>query len=611
MGTFKNNTAPALLRIGIILCLALFFLASAAVALLQGTFKNTGVTTVETKNGLIDLQGRLNDNSIFSLNGYWEYYPNVFEIKDHFDSRLINGITPTQVTFPLKNVAQSRGPATFRLLLQTDKPISNYAFYLKNYNEDFAIYVNGKRVTSIWGGAPSKPLYSLSDYLFRIDETIEEGSIEIIISANSSKDQSLLYRNGLLFGPADAMADYTAQVWRDDTFLIGTIMVMVIIGLVFTLFRTKFDMLTSIALFDTFLAIRILMGYNIATYFIHSIFPMQLSNVTFTGLQYTAFFLAGVFGCLLSQSIFDSKRLLSVLPVKIQVTICFVGAVFTFFCYDTFPGMCIALLFLVLLGSFLIVTWHVSHLIKRKELNGYYIFQILKTYYVGGIMILDIMNLKNTNYNALVYGYVIFMFAHLAARIMDNNASYKEVEILNHNLEERISARTSQLTETNRRLEELSIRDPLTQAHNRLYFEEKMESLLASGTDKPLYLCMFDLDYFKKINDQFGHIAGDEQLKFVVSAVNTILENRGTLSRVGGEEFVILFFGETKEKVLSILEQIRKTLHEDAMVNKARTTASFGLVSCNINSSSKDIMRAADKCLYCAKKMGRNCIIAV
>lgn len=610
MHILKARATSAVLRIGIIFCLATLFLALAAVGILQGTFLTMDIVSVGAQAGVLDLRGHTTQDRPISLDGIWEYYPKVFQIGDQFDSRILDGSAVTLVEMPLNRVSEATGPGTYRLRIETDVPLSDYSFYLENYNEDFAIYVNGQRVYSIWGGPQEKLLYTLSDYLFRIDAPVEPGVVEVVISANSSQNQGLLYRNSILFGQADDVVDYVAQVWRDDTFLIGMILVMVTFGLVFMLIRTKYDMLTGITLFDTFLAIRILLGYSVATYFIQRIVPnLSLGNVDFVGLQYSTLFLTGTFGCLLSQSIFDPKRVLSIWPIRAQIVICSVGAFFTIFFFQRFSAICIGMLFLVLVFSFLIVTWHVGHLIREKRLSLYYLFQIVKTYYVGGVMALDILYLRGTSYNALIYAYVVFLLAHLVARLMDSNASYKEVEILNRNLEQMIDARTSQLTESNRSLSELSVRDPLTQAHNRLFFEEDIEKTLRSGDDVGIFLCMFDLDHFKSINDRFGHAAGDEQLKFVVNIVCEILGKRGTLSRIGGEEFVILFRGQTRESVLSLLEQIRRRLEEDARSNQKRTTASFGVVKCRKGDTSKSLLRLVDKHLYSAKKLGRNCIV--
>ncbi len=606
----KHSVAFVISRVATLVFLGIFILAGTAVVLLQSTFFNAGATRLEASQGGVTLAENQPGGPPAFLEGEWEYYPSVLEVAGRFNQTLLAGKQPELVQFPLRSIEQATGPGTYRLQVWLEEALPNAAFLLPNYGEDFAIYVDGARVLPVWGGPQEKLLYSLSDYVFRLETPLEPGPHEILISANSSAGQSLLYQNEVLFGPADGVVDYVAQVWRDDTFLIGIILVLVMIGLVFMLIHTKFDMLSSIALFDTVLAVRILLGYTIATYFIHRILPgLGLSRVDFVGLQYLAFFAAGCFGCLLSQSIFDAEKKLPGWPIRVQIGMCVAGGVLTLFFYRSIPEICIGMLFLTLVGSFLIVTWHIVCLVREKRFNMYYLFQTGKTYYIGVIMALDILNLWGGSYNSLVYAYVVFLFAHMLARLMDSNASYQQAERLNHNLEQMIDARTAELTRANERLSEMTVRDPLTQAHNRLYFEEALEQVLREKPEGPLYLCMFDMDYFKSINDNYGHGAGDEQLQYVVQLVNQTVDGRATLSRVGGEEFVILFAGEEKESVLAMVEEVRRQLEREARQNEQRTTASFGLVQYQEGDSPKDFLRAADKCLYSAKKLGRNCIV--
>lgn len=610
MRKLKFTVAAATLRIIIVIGLLIVFLAAAAVCIIQGPFATSSVTNSMSKNGVFNMQKTSEGQNTYFLNGEWDFYPNVFETGKSFDMRLLERSNSQLVQLPLTNIKQSSGPATYRLTIKTAKPLTDYAFYLEHYNQDFAIYVNGEKINPLKEIVEGELVYTLSNYLFNIEDTVGAGNIEIIISANSSKDQSFLYNNQILFGPSVEIVDYVTRVWRDNTFLIGIIIVVVTVGLVFVLMRSRFDFLTTAALFDTLMVIRILLGYSVATYFISKLLPgLMLDTVDFVRFQYAAFFFTGIFGCKLSQSIFDSKKTLIFWPVKLQMIICFLGGIFTLLFFEAMPEICIGFLVICLVASFLIVTWHVLNVIKQKRLTTYIAFQIVKTYYVGTIMILDILFPQIAAYNAFVYAYVVFLCAHLSARIIDSNASYHEVEMLNSNLEQIIAERTKELTEINQSLSELSVRDPLTQAYNRLYFTKKVEDALAKVPAQNIYLCMFDLDHFKSINDKFGHIAGDDQLKYVVKQANKILQDRGTISRIGGEEFTILFEGEAKATVILIVEQIRRKLEENAAENEKRTTASFGIVSRKESSTAKQIMQAADKCLYSAKKMGRNCIV--
>lgn len=612
MRIFKTSAKLTILRAGTLLCLGIFIIGSIAAGILQSTFTVDGTNDIKAQNGIYELKtSDFSDKSPVMLNGEWEYYPNIFVVDEYFNYDLLKNHTPQKVLFPIDNVSKASGPSTYRLTLRSEESLNDFAFYLENYNEDFAIYINGHRIPPMQGSSQQALLYTLSDYTFPVNFPLLAGETEIIVSANSDDNQSLFYQNPLILGPKGQVFDYVAQLWRDDTFLIGTILILVIIGLIFMLIRTEFDILFGITLFDTFLVMRILLGFNIATYFISQLFPaLKISNVDFVGMQYVMFFVAGIFGCLLSQSIFDPEKKLPPWPIYVQIVFCAGGGLFTMLFFRRFAFFCVILLSIVLLVSFLIVTWHVYHCLKRQKPSLYIIFQTLKTYFIGLIMAIDILYLRGRAFNALVYAYALFLLAHLLTRLMDSNSSYREVASLNHNLEKIVAERTSELTEANRRLSELSIRDPLTQAHNRLYFENMLERVLKDSQNGQIYLCMFDLDFFKSINDRFGHGVGDEQLISLVQCVNSILNDEGTFARIGGEEFVILFVNHTRDHVMKTVETIRKALEDEAKVNKRRTTASFGISRFRDGYTSKDFFKEADKCLYSAKKMGRNCIVS-
>lgn len=608
-----QKLTPIAMRAFALIFIGTVFSAIAFVGYLQGTFSKDAVQQVIAENGTLHLQANTFNNRLpLYLNGQWEYFPGILCIQKTFDTSLLIETQKKIVTLPLNSITESAGPATYRLRIVTDIDIAGFSFFLPHYSEKFAIYVNGTQVMPVEGLRDTPFLYTMSDFLFRIETPIAAGPVDIIISANVNEDQALLFRRPIVFGPADIVSDYVANLWRDETFLIGMVTVLAIIGLVFMLMRATFGMLTNITLFDTFLAVRILLGFTITSYFLHEFFPaLGLSNLQIVSLQYAMFFIAGAFGCVLSKSIWDSASELPKWPIRLQILICLSGSVFTVIFFKDIPLVCILALFVVFVFSFAIVIAQIHNHIKKGRNSLYYTLQTIKTIFIGTIMSLDIIFFQGTDFNVFVYAYVLFLIAHLIARLGDSNASYRQVENLNHNLEAMIEDRTQALTEANKRLSEISLRDPLTQAYNRLYFEGLMEKTLQEYKGESLYLCMLDLDHFKSINDRFGHLAGDEQLKHVVQTINTIIHDTGALARVGGEEFVILFVGIPDNIVKARVESIRKALENDAKKNPKRTTGSFGLVEYHAGYTQKDFLKFADKCLYAAKEQGRNQIVSM
>jgi len=167
-------------------------------------------------------------------------------------------------------------------------------------------------------------------------------------------------------------------------------------------------------------------------------------------------------------------------------------------------------------------------------------------------------------------------------------------------------------------LEELSIRDALTGTFNRHYFNEMFESELNRASRKQAHFAMatFDIDFFKQINDHYGHQKGDEVLKQVVNVVSKHAQRAGDLLfRVGGEEFMVFSDLQSSEAFLNYLEQLRKAVASLAIPNpKAELNTlsiSIGGVFCHRaeQTTSSALYAMADKALYEAKDQGRNKVV--
>ena len=156
--------------------------------------------------------------------------------------------------------------------------------------------------------------------------------------------------------------------------------------------------------------------------------------------------------------------------------------------------------------------------------------------------------------------------------------------------------------------EQLSVTDALTGLLNRRYIEERlMEEIKRSNRHGfPMSFMMLDVDQFKTYNDRFGHPAGDEALKIVGNVIRETLRGADVAARFGGEEFSILLPQTTSEEAIAIAERIRSNV-EQAEFPHRKVTLSIGVASCSAElCSSANIVSAADKALYEAKRQGRN-----
>ena len=171
-------------------------------------------------------------------------------------------------------------------------------------------------------------------------------------------------------------------------------------------------------------------------------------------------------------------------------------------------------------------------------------------------------------------------------------------------------------------LSNLAYRDPLTDVHNRRSFMDvlAMEVNRVQRTHQPASLLMLDIDHFKRVNDTWGHSAGDEVLKHLVTVLQQKLRRIDTLGRLGGEEFAILLPGTDLQGATELSERLRSAVeHAPATVSgglpggaqSVSFTISIGVAVCGVGcTQSDDVLKWADRAMYQAKATGRNRVCA-
>jgi diguanylate cyclase (GGDEF)-like protein len=155
--------------------------------------------------------------------------------------------------------------------------------------------------------------------------------------------------------------------------------------------------------------------------------------------------------------------------------------------------------------------------------------------------------------------------------------------------------------------------DPLTGMLNRRGFHERfdLEIERSSRSGEPFALLLGDLDEFKRLNDRFGHIAGDEALAAVGATLRDASRAIDTAARIGGEEFVLLMPGTASADGLEAAERLRVSVVDLSGPDGRPLTISFGVVEYPAHGQGwSDLMRAADEALYAAKSGGRNRSVA-
>ena len=163
----------------------------------------------------------------------------------------------------------------------------------------------------------------------------------------------------------------------------------------------------------------------------------------------------------------------------------------------------------------------------------------------------------------------------------------------------------------------MTIKDGLTEIYNKRYFEEALEREIsrAQRHNRKLSILMFDIDFFKKVNDTFGHLAGDYVLRELACIISKRARHEEVFARYGGEEFVVLLPESDGVEAAALAEQLRglvETHRFEFEGEEIPVTISVGVATMDGNTkmSSPDFIKAADAQLYRAKSEGRNCVRA-
>ena len=160
-------------------------------------------------------------------------------------------------------------------------------------------------------------------------------------------------------------------------------------------------------------------------------------------------------------------------------------------------------------------------------------------------------------------------------------------------------------------------RDSLTMLYNRAYLEQNFENqfTISINTGQPLTVIFIDVDYFKGINDNYGHASGDIVLIEIARTIQTAIRNYDTAVRYGGDEFVALLANASQEVAVDVSERIRAlvagqeySISEGAKIHATVSIGHATLLPGSGIKTAADLLEAADKKLYAAKSAGRNCV---
>jgi diguanylate cyclase (GGDEF)-like protein len=215
-----------------------------------------------------------------------------------------------------------------------------------------------------------------------------------------------------------------------------------------------------------------------------------------------------------------------------------------------------------------------------------------------------------------VISFLVFTINKRARQKADESMKIADTELeknreLNRTLEQKVIERTEKLEAAIQIIRELAIRDELTGMFNRRHLLELLEYEKNRSSRGGGFFClaMLDIDHFKKVNDVYGHLAGDEVLRTVATMIDKTLRNTEFCGRYGGEEFLIVMTQTDIKGALIGAERVRTNIENTLFPNLGsdfKVTVSIGLSEYQIREDIDKIIARADEALYLAKKGGRN-----
>ncbi len=551
------------------------------------------------------------------LQGEWEWYwkqfiepaagdtgdrTGYFDFPGLWNGRIVNG-----------KKLSGDGYASFRLVVTGLEAGETYGIKLKEMDTAYELWVNGEK-TAVCGSigrdkASSVPSWRRHYAYFAADTE----KAEIILRMSNFHHRKGGPEEAILFGTAEAIASYVHSRILWEAFLGGGIGLIGLYHLILFLFRRKDKSPLLLALFCIGIVFRIL--FTGEKLFL-SLFP-DIGWTLLLKLEYLDLFilapLIGAFYYLVY------PRNIPRVSIRILHSISTLFIIFTIFA----PAVLFTYLAPVYQGVFFLFGLFVLYVMVRlvvKKTGGAALLLI-------GTILLLISGINDILYNNLLItslplsplglpiGLFFFILAHAAFLARRFTSAFITAEELSKTLENKVEERTAELFQEKEKLVQYAREDMLTGLYNRRYVFELLEKdyfrFRRYGTI--FSIIIFDLDLFKQINDNYGHLSGDMVLRAFGKTLRQLTREIDITARFGGEEFLVLLPETTGKAALKVAEKVRETFESLSFSGGEESfncTCSAGIAEMNESCNSiNDLIKQADIVLYRAKEGGRNRVL--
>lgn len=577
----------------------------------------------QVKNGKIDISAQMSSNNSVNLKGQWLFFYNEFLSEQQIKSRLnlaqdqqkyINLPSDWELEKFDSDVAPSSSYGTYHLQIKSAKRTLPLAIKLPTIGIEYPIYVNGKLIRATEVSNEHRKAQILL-----LDTDDEAFSVTIHVN-NSGQKWGLHYP--LQIGDAQILFQEQKLSAMKSLFISGCFFAIAIYNLILFSLRRSDKLPLIFALLCLILGSReLIMQDAVILDFFTNLTRMQLIVP-----EYASFYLSIPLSCHFIYryypALFNKRILISSYAVSLLLTLGLIGGLETGY---------LTLVLMQFISPIYIayIIWVITRAYLAREKGSLVV--IVGVFSLAFCAINDILYARaliSTGY-LTSYGSLLFFMSQSYIAGMNFSQSFQRTEALaitlkkrnikldnlRLSLESQVKERTNALAEANLYLKKLAHTDALTGIPNRHgiqpIIEHEQHRFKRSGE---IYsVAVIDLDYFKKINDQYGHDAGDQVLKTTAQVIKDCIRKQDALARWGGEEFIILLPKTNIEGAINLAEKIRLAISQAVIQFNTHTlqvTGTIGVSEIQLTENFEKVFKRADLALYTAKNTGRNRVIA-
>ena len=571
---------------------------SAAFLFIMGCTQEKNGSTYAV-SGVADLSRSGHISKIIDLNGEWEFYPGVLLTPADFENPE-SPLKPEYLHVPgdWNKLQDARGIGTYRLKVMLPAERRNYSLKIKWVRTICKVWADNTLLAEI--GEIKDPVQnSFPKGNTAITDFNTEGAV-MTLTAQVVNFQDR--RGGLCYpvsiGPPSAI--YSAEIFNTflNSIVLGALAIVIIFHLTIHLYFRKASSNLYISLICLMVMVRIFVISD--SFFIFSLVE-PLGHMMIIKTEFVSFLLLFIFLLIFFVKLYYaevSSRIYRLLLYFGISSLIYVIAVPVYYIKAALP---VFQIYILLVAVYVIIA-PVFSAVRQKKKGAMIYFLIIITAFLTFIN--DIIYFLTSMGPGSISQYMFFVF--LAGHFFIIAMYFSEIFQENVTLSEEICVEKEIVTN----LSYISSMDSLTGIYNRRFFDSVLHNALKEY--KPgdsLWLIMFDIDYFKKVNDDFGHNSGDLVLKEFSAVVKKLIRTRDILVRWGGEEFCIIVAEMDLKHIEHFTERIRYSIETCKFSVDRTVTASFGIAQYNYGEKAEDFIRRADSALYAAKNSGRNRVV--